>query len=434
MASPLTVASIEKLKPDPQRRREIPDARMPGLYLIIQPTGAKSWAVRYRYAGRSRKFTIGPYPAFDLAAARQEASQALQQAQRGGDPACEKRLERQTARLRGADGAPDNFESLVRLFIERYAKKKNRGWQKIARVLGLVVPNDEPDTLAVRTGDRPGLVAKWGERKIGDIRKVDVILLLDDIADRAPVQANRTLSHLRKIFNWAIERDLIAVNPCAGVKPPGTEIMRVRKLTGDKQTGNDDELKAIWRTAAATSWPFGPILQLLILTGQRRGEVAGMRWSELDLDNKLWTIPAERAKNKTTHMVPLSEAAVEIISRVPRVKNVDMVFSTTGSSTVSGFSRAKRRLDKATGIRDWRLHDLRRTVASGMQRLGIKLEVTEKVLNHRSGSFGGIVGVYQQHDYADETRAALDAWGRFVIALASDKPAANVVALHKAHT
>jgi integrase len=292
-----------------------------------------------------------------------------------------------------------------------------------------VVSDDEPDTLAVRTGDRPGLVAKWGERKIGDIRKVDVILLLDDIADRAPVQANRTLSHLRKIFNWAIERDLIAVNPCAGVKPPGTEIVRVRRLTGDKQTGNDDELRAIWRTAAATPWPFGPILQLLILTGQRRGEVAGMRWSELDLDNKLWTIPAERAKNKTTHMVPLSEAAVEIILRVPRVKNVDMVFSTTGTSTVSGFSRAKRRLDKATGIRDWRLHDLRRTVASGMQRLGIKLEVTEKVLNHRSGSFGGIVGVYQQHDYADETRAALEAWARFVIALASDKPANNVVAL-----
>ena len=209
MAKSLTVASIEKLKPDPQRRLEIPDGRLPGLYLIIQPGGAKSWAVRYRYAGRSRKFTIGPYPAFDLGAARQEASQALQRAQRGGDPAREKRLER-----RRSARAKDDFESVVRLFIERHAKANNRSWRESARLLGLLLSQDEPNTLAAVKG---GLVARWGERKIGDIARIDVIDLLDAIIARgAPIVANRTLACLRKLFNWALESELITASPCVG--------------------------------------------------------------------------------------------------------------------------------------------------------------------------------------------------------------------------
>jgi integrase len=159
-----------------------------------------------------------------------------------------------------------------------------------------------------------GVVAKWGERKLEDIRRAEVIMLLDDIFDRgAPIVANRTLAHVRKVFNWAIGRDLVAANPCAGVKPPGEEKSRDRVL-------RDDELKAIWKPAVAMPWPFGPIVLLLILTGQRREEVAGMRWSELDLHKRLWTLPRSRVKNDTEHTVPLSEAAVEIIKAVRRIK------------------------------------------------------------------------------------------------------------------
>jgi integrase len=418
MAKQLTVAAIEKLKPDPQRRLEIPDGRLPGLYLIIQPGGAKSWAVRYRYAGRSRKFTIGPYPAFDLGAARQEASQALQRAQRGGDPAREKRLER-----RRKTEAKDDFESVVRLFIERYSKQNNRTWGRVARAFGLVPSNDEP--CAAWPAIKGGLVARWGDRRIGDIARIDIIDLLDAIVARgAPIMANRTLAHLRKLFNWALDSELVTASPCAGVKPRAPEQSRDRVLS-------DAELKALWRAAEAMQGQFGPIVQLLILTGQRREEVGGMRWSELDLGERLLTLPASRVKNKTKHTVPLSEAAIEIIRGFPpRRKGIDFVFSATGRSPVSGFSRAKERLDELAEVSDWRLHDIRRTVASGMARLKIALPVIEKVLNHRSGSFAGIVGVYQHHDFADEKRAALERWAAHVEYLTSGKRADKVVALH----
>ncbi len=388
---------------------------MAGLYLVIQPSGLKSWCVRYRYAGGSRKLTVGPYPAFDLGDAREEAQQVLQRVQRGGDPAREKRLERR----RGAE-VKDDFESLVRLFIERHAKPNNRSWREVAWFLGLIPSKDEPNAFKVVKG---GLVSKWSDRKIGDIRRADIIMLLDDIFDRgAPIVSNRTLAHVRKVFNWAIERDLVAVNPCAGVKPRAPEKSRDRVL-------GDEELKAIWKAAGAMTWPFGPIVQLLILTGQRREEVSGMRWSELNLDKELWTLPRARVKNDSEHTIPLSEAAFEVIRGIPRIKAVDFVFSTTGRSPVSGFSKAKERLDEASAVADWRLHDIRRTVASGMARLGITLPVIEKVLNHRSGSFAGIVGVYQRHSFSDEKRNALEAWARFVTTLVADKPGDNVVAL-----
>jgi integrase len=185
--------------------------------------------------------------------------------------------------------------------------------------------------------------------------------------------------------------------------------------------------RASGKAAAEIKWPFGAFLQLLILTGQRRNEVAGMRWSELDLDKGLWTLPDTRAKNNKKHELPLSQAAINIIRALPRVKNVDFVFSTTGKAHVTGFTPFKARLDKLVAFSDWRLHDIRRTVASGMARLGITLPVIEKVLNHASGSFAGIVAVYQRHSFNDEKRAALESWARFVESL--DKPADNVIPL-----
>jgi integrase len=195
----------------------------------------------------------------------------------------------------------------------------------------------------------------------------------------------------------------------------------------------DDELRAVWTAAEAIGWPFGRIVQGLILTGQRRDEVGEARWGEIDLAGRLWVLPRERAKNDAAHAVPLSPAAVALLEGCPRVKGrAGFVFSLNGERPFSGWSKAKERLDtlalaelrkraekrggnpEEIALPSWRLHDLRRTVASGMARLGVNLPVIEKVLNHTSGSFGGVVGVYQRHSFAEEKRAALEAWGGFV--------------------
>ena len=191
---------------------------------------------------------------------------------------------------------------------------------------------------------------------------------------------------------------------------PGTETARDRILT-------DDELCAVWSAATEQGGLFAPVFKLLILTGQRRNEVAGMEWRELDLPGMLWKLPRGRVKNDSGHEVPLSDPAIAIIDGVPRVSGRELLFTTTGNTPISGFSKAKLEIDEASGVEDWTIHDLRRTVASGMARLGVSLPVIEKILNHTSGSFRGVVGIYQRHSYADEKRAALDLWGAHVARL-----------------
>jgi integrase len=391
----LTDAAVRKAKPNPGKRIEVHDGR--GLYLVVQPSGAKSWAYRYRVAGKSRKLTLGTFPTIDVAKARSLCSAAALKTKAGGDPAREHR---------SALAADDSFERVARLFVERYARPKNRTWQQTARWLGLAP--GEGETL-VLTGK--GAVAKWDGRKIGTIRQADVIHLLDAMVDRGnPISANRTLSALRKLFNWAEGRYGLSGNPCHRVEMPGTETSRDRILT-------DDELAAVWRAATEQGGLFAPVVQLLILTGQRRNEVAGMEWRELDLPAKLWKLPRGRVKNDNGHEVPLSEPALAVVESVPRISGRNLLFTTTGKTPVSAFSRAKDRIDEASGVDDWTIHDLRRTVASGMARLGVSLPVIEKILNHSSGSFRGVVGVYQRHSFADEKRAALDLWGAHVARL-----------------
>jgi integrase len=210
---------------------------------------------------------------------------------------------------------------------------------------------------------------------------------------------------VRKFFNWCVENDLITNSPVAGVKVPNPETSRDRVLT-------DDELKAVWRVVEKDGYPLGSILQLLILTGQRRGEVAGMMWSELDLDAATWSLPRERVKNDRRHEVPLSRQAIAILKQVPRIGD-KYVFTLNGTAPYKNFL-AKRRFDAAVGIAPWTVHDLRRTAASGMARPGVNLVVIEKILNHVSGSLAGIVGVYQRHEFAEEKRAALQQWADHV--------------------
>jgi integrase len=190
-----------------------------------------------------------------------------------------------------------------------------------------------------------------------------------------------------------------------GLRKPGIERSRDRVLT-------DRELRSFWSATEDLGFPFGPTFQLMALTGQRRGEIAGMRWSQINMDQSVWTIPASVAKNGRAHEVPLSTLAQDIIGALPRFAGADFVFTTTGVSPVSGFGRAKDRLDFTMESAEWRLHDLRRTVASGMARLGIAPHVIEKVLNHVSGEISGVAAVYNRHGYQAEKAEALEAWAK----------------------
>jgi integrase len=429
----LTDLQIEKL-PAPAARREVPDGKVAGLYLVVQPSGAKSWALRYRVVGAPKKFTIGPYPAISLAAARKRAQNALAEVVDGVDPSAQKRAAREAEKA--ANSAADRVENVVDAYVKNYLSKKAKpSWAKEAERLL-----------------RVEVLPKFGKKRLGEITGDNVHRLLKDIAERAPITANRTFAVLRKLCHWAMSRDggkVIAASPCDGVEAPTPENPRERVLS-------DEEIKGAWEAFDAIGWPFGPIGKLLLLTGARRDEVASMEWRELDLKAGVWRLPKERTKNKRAHEIPLAPAAVEILRGLPRVEpkrgpdgkvRPALVFSTTGSTAVSGFSRAKSAID-ATIMQslqkeaitrgddpeeikapDWVLHDLRRTVATNLQKLGVRLEVTEAVLNHVSGSRAGIVGVYQRHEYTAEKRQALDAWARRLDAIVKGAANSNVVAL-----
>jgi integrase len=410
----LTDLKIKNL-PLPDKRREIPDGRISGLYFVVQPTGAKSWALRYRANGLPRKLTLGLYPALDLATARRRAQEALGEVAGGKDPAATKKAFREVAK---ADKAADDrrVARVAELFIERYVKRSGKvraSWAaEIERYLKVEI------------------LPHIGAKRIGDVTKHDILSILDGIVDRgSPVTANRVLAVARKLFNWAADvRGLIAVSPCKGVAAPTAESSRDRVLS-------DDEIRAAWAAFDDTGWPFGPLAQLLLLTGQRLSEVADAQWSEIDLEAKTWKIPKERTKNDRAHEVPLSDAAVEIIRGLPRIEGkAGYLFTATGAQPVSNLSRLRGALRRAASERDVAptLHDLRRTVATSLQKLGVRLEVTEAVLNHVSGSRKGIVGVYQRHEYAEEKRAALDAWARRLETIVTGAGASNVVELAKA--
>lgn len=333
----------------------------------------------YRVNGRQRRLTLGKYPAISLADARDLARTALTKAAKGIDAAGEK----QGTRLAIGRGQPQTVRQAVDEFIERHAKPNNRSWRESARIFDRYV------------------LAAWSKRPAADIARRDIIVLLDAIVDRgSPYMANRVLAALRKFFNWCVERDILTASPVVKIPKPTKEVARERILT-------DAEIIAVWNVWDDMDWPFGLAMKLMLVTAQRREEVARMRWEDLDFENALWTLPREATKSDRAHDVPLSELALEILGHVPHTG--EYVFTTTGNTPISGFSRAKKRCDEQSGVANWRLHDLRRTAASGMARIGIAPHVVEKVLNHASGTISGVAAVYNRHGYADEKRRALAA-------------------------
>lgn len=425
MAKSLTVKGVEAIKPGAVRR-EISDGALPGLYLVVQPSGAMSWAVRYRFGNRPRKMTIGPYPVFTLAQAREAAGAALRAVSEGRDPGAEK-----LAKVAERSDVANLATAILDEFLQRYVRVKNR--ESTARDTSRFIDNEI----------RP----KWKHRQIQTITKRDIVELLDGIVDRgAPVSANRVHAILRRFFNWAVERDIVQTSPVATVPAPTPEISRDRVLASD-------EIRLVWMAAERIGWPFGAMVKLLLLTGQRRDEVSRAVRAEFDLvaENPLWTIPKERAKNGKAHVLPLSRQVVEILEGLPVVEGkAKLIFTTTGKTPISGFSRAKQNLDdemlaiardeavqrgddpEMVEVTPWRFHDLRRTAASGMASLGFPVHVVEAVLNHKSGQIKGVAAVYNRYDYADEKRQAVTAWASAVQDLVGVESKGNVVTLRKA--
>ena len=407
MAKALTQLGVKAAKPA-RDRVEIPDGGCTGLYLVVQPSGVKSWALRYRFNGTPKKLTLGRADregALSLASARRTAIDARHRLEQGADPAPEKQATKAAAKQAAAVRAADTIAGLSEQFLELYAKPRTRArtYQQSQDVLRRLV--------------QPA----WRSRTVHEIRRRDVIALVDEITRRNGAQmADKALAVLGKFWSWLIARDVVDTSPCRGVERPARNPPRDRILT-------DAEIAALWG-ACAELGPAGQGVRLLLLTGSRLGEVFGARWSEIDAADMLWRLPRERVKNGQAHTVPLASQTWAIIAAQPRFAGRDFIFTHDGRRPIGGFSRLKRDLDRAIqSAVPWTLHDLRRSAASGMQRLGVRVEVIEAALNHRSGTFRGIVGVYQRHDYLDERRTALQRWADFVEQLTSGQKRETVV-------
>jgi integrase len=373
---------------------ETADARVVGLRIVVQPSSFKSWAVRYVRDGRTRKLTLGPFPRITLKQARKLAANALLSVHSGKDPAHEKVEARRRAKTDSVQAAFDQYEKA------HFSSLKPSSAKELKRLF---------DTR---------ILPKWRTRPIITITKRDVLALLDlVIAEGAPTTANRVLSALSGFFNWTIRRDIIAVSPCFGVTKPTPEKSRERVLT-------DQEIKWFWQACDEMGFPFGPMFKTLLLTGARRSEVSGMTRDELDEAARQWNLEPSRTKNGRAHSIFISDEFEKILDSIPA--KFDFVFAR--DKPPSGFSKAKRALDQKMGvlstgdfegvIAPWRLHDLRRTMRTGLARLGVPTEVAERAINHVSGpSFGGVAGTYNRFGYPVEMEAAFKAWGAHVAKL-----------------
>jgi len=362
------------------------DTDLKGFGLKVTPAGRKVFLVQYRPTGdrrNPRKYTIGEFGPVTPHQARTEAQRVLAERSAGRDPQAEKRARKRRI-------ASEQVADLVTEFLDRHAAQ-NRSAPETTRIM------------------RREVLPYLGGKTVVEVSKRDVIALLDRVRERgSPIMANRVLAAVRKFFNWCIARGLLDVSPCAGLQAPARESARHRVLS-------DDELRAVLVSARTLGHPFGAIVAFLALTGQRRDEVGRLMWEHLRLDERLWVIPAEHAKNAKSHIVHLSAPALEVLEGAPRMGA--LVLSGDGRTVFQGYGKAKARLDGVSGVRDWTLHDLRRTVVSGMARLGVAPHVADKILNHQSGTISGVAAVYQRHEFLAERKDTLERWGEHVAGL-----------------
>jgi integrase len=432
----LTDARIRALKPAATGRRyEVHDAEAPGLIIRVTATGHKSLMFRGRGFPNSRhpiRRAIGEVGSITLDAARTTARQWQELLRRGLDPAVETKEQRRRAAAAQAHKTATTFSTVA----DEYIARRLRGHRKRVRVEHQI---------------RKELISQWGDRPLSEITRRDVVKLIEAIIDRprppssagkAPsgAYARNVLDHIRSLFNWAINRGIydIETSPCDRIRPKdlvGIKVARDHVL-------DDYDIRAFWQAADRVSYPFGPMFQLLMLTGARLSEVSDARWSEFDLQGRLWSVPAARYKTGAVHVVPLTQDVLTLLERLPRFMRGDHLFSTTfGTKPVDGFSKAKNRLDRLmleelrttrgddAELQPFVIHDIRRTTRTQLSSLRVPDAVAEMVIGHGRK---GIQRIYDRHTYLSEMREALELWQtklRTIVNPPPSIPADNVVQL-----
>lgn len=392
----LTDARIRSLSAK-AKRYEVWDGR--GFGVRVALSGRKTFVFLYRFDGRPRRLSFGTYPQTSLADATEKLAKAQKLLDQGIDPGAVALSERR------AERDSPTFKDLSEEWIERWAKKNRQTWTEDQRKL-------DRDILPV-----------WGHRKAKDIKRRDVIELLDKIVDRgAPVIANRTLQLVRQIFNFGVDRDVVEFNPAASIKQPAKEKPRSRVLS-------EGEIRVFWDKLPGTKMQelSRIALRLCLVTAQRRSEVVQARWSEID--GSWWTIPGSRTKNDQPHRIPLSGLALSLLEELSAISGgTDWLFPSPrgGCRMGAGLSKALGSNRKVFGLERFTVHDLRRTAASHMTALGHSRLVVGKVLNHTDDS---ITAVYDRHSYEKEKRLALEAWARKITSIIEKKQDSNVVQL-----
>ncbi|WP_256515500.1 tyrosine-type recombinase/integrase [Alsobacter ponti] len=386
MRKRLTTRFVETFPRPKVKRVEVWDEVLTGFGMRVSTEGKISWFVSVRVDGKPVRHTIGRYPAFSLV----EAREAARKVQRD--------VQQQTYR-RPKDVKPPpkavTLGDVVPRFIELHAKPKNRTWRAQEATLKKL--------------------ACLFDRPIKEIRRSDVANVLDRIMkEGAPKGVNTSLATLKTLFGWALDRGIVDIHPLAGMKRPAKLISRDRILS-------DTEIRAFWAATFQLGPIFGPMYRLLLITGQRRSEMAEMEWAEIDFERRLWTIPGARAKNGRPHDVPLPAMALDELRSVPRFMRSTFVFTTCGETPVSGYGRCKTALEEAVNApTSWRIHDLRRTAASGMARLSVPPHVIEKILNHLTRQISGVAAIYNRYGYEREKRDAMEQWADFLARLARE--------------
>ena len=359
------------------------DVGCPGFGIKVTPKGRKVFVVLYRMAGagsRLRKYTIGPYGRVTLNQARVTAQKVFAAKLDGRDLAAAKADSRRRM-------VADRVDDLLEAYIAQHISQ-NRSAPEISRML------------------RREIGLAWGSRSIHEISKRDVIDVVSAIEQRgAPVAANKALKSIKTFFRWCVGRAVLDRSPADGVPLPAKQVTRDRVLS-------DPELAQIILAARKIGGPYGGIIEVLALTGQRREEVARCTWDEIDVKTRTWRLSSDRTKNAKSHEVHLSDQVAAILNQAN--KQGKLVFSRSGNIPFQDFSVAKRKIDQLSGVTGWRLHDLRRTCVSGMARLGIAPHVADKILNHQGGTISGVAAVYQRHDFLAERREALEKWAAHV--------------------
>lgn len=397
----ITKRAVDNARPAGPHDTFLWDDELRGFGLKVTPAGSRSFVYQYRLGGReakTRRWTIGAYGSpWTPSTARAEAERLAKLVGQGIDPAAADRERRRQA---------------VDLAFNTYSAKFAEscigfGWRRM-----------------VERTFRLHAVPSLGTKALPLITRADISELLDRIPSEQQALRRNTFAVLRRLFRWAVGRGDLERSPLEGMETPAAVKARDRVL-------DDHELRRVWLASAGAGKLFGPIVRLLIITGQRREEVTGLSWNEINRENRTWTLPGERSKNREANVIPLSDLAVGILDQVAgseRWPKRGIVFATSGGKVFAMHAKGKARLDKLVDsdghppLPHWRLHDLRRTLATGLQRLGVRFEVTEAVLNHLSGSRSGVAGVYQRHNWTEEKRAALAAWDSFIRAIISRMP------------